>query len=493
MCYPNSELNRSGGGAMTFDAFVGPAYRVSNLIADQEALVNLYPERMESAGAKARMVLNPTPGVEAFAMVANIGGKGIFAMDNRAFAVIANQVYEIFADGTTAARGPVAVDTRPATISSNGDGGGQLFITSGGNGYCYDLTSNVLTLELTGTATMGGMLDGYFLALDTTSSTLYVSDLLDGTSWDPTQFAQRSAAPDPWLSMIVTRNYIYLLGEQTSEVWYDAGSFPFPFALAPGSSMPYGTAAVFGGAIVGAAVTWLSHNADGALQVVQARGFTPTVISQRGVEYALSTYARVDDAEVLTYQDGGHLFYILNLPDAEATWAYDQTEGLWHQRDTWDATTSSSSVWRAQSHAHAFDQHLVLDRMSGTIYQLSNTFPTDFDGHVIRRVRRAPGLAEENRWLHYSRFELYLKTGIGTTTGLGSDPLVTLRTSNDGGRNWSAERQASAGALGATQTRVFWTRLGLARDRVFEVVVTDPVSWQWVGAFLQVSAERHVA
>lgn len=479
---------------MRFDAFVGPAYRVANLIADQEALINLFPERMESPGAKARWVLNPTPGVEAFGTVSSVGGKAIFeiiaAGVERCFAVVATNFYEVFSDGSTTLRGTVAVDTRPATISSNGDGGGQLFVTSGSNGYSYDLTTDTLTLELTGTATIGGMIDGYFLALDTATSTLYVSDLLDGTTWDPTQFAQRSAAPDPWLSMVVTRNYIYLLGEQTSEVWYDAGAFPFPFALAPGSSMPYGIAAVFGAGIVGGAVTWLSHNADGERQVVQARGFTPVVVSTRGIEYELSQYDSVSDAEVMTYQEQGHLFFILNLPNAEASLGFDQTESQWHQRGTWDTTHAEYDVWHAQSHCHAFGKHLVLDRFSGTIYEMRTDFYTDFGGAVMRRVRRSPGISNENQWLRYVRFELYLRTGIGLPSGQGSDPTVTLRYSNDGGHTWGNDLTASAGAQGAYTTRVFWTPLGMARDRVFEVIVSDPVPWQWVGAFLDVAEEQ---
>lgn len=481
------------GQAIPFEAFVGPSYRVPNVVADQEACINLFVERMESRGAKSRMVLNSTPGVQAWTSVDVIGGKGIFEIISagveRSFAVVATDFYELFADGNVTLRGSVAVDMHPATISSNGDGGGQLFITSGGNGYCFDLTTNTLTLELTATATMGGMIDGYFLALDTATATLYVSDLLDGTGWDPTQFAQRSDAPDPWLSMVVTRNYIYLLGEQTSCVFYDAGAFPFPFAFAPGSSMAYGVAAIFGAGIVGGAVTWMSHNADGERQVVQVRGFTPIVISTRGIEYELSQADHISDAEVLTYQEQGHLFFVLNLTSDEHTWVYDQTEGFWHQRGTWDEDTAAYDVWHAQSHAYAFGKHLVLDRFSGTIYEMSTEFHTDFGDAPLRRLRRSPSLFKNNEWLRHNRLELVARNGVGLPTGQGSDPKVVMRFSDDGGRTWSSELEAGIGAIGEYQTRAFWTRLGIARDRVYEIYQSDPVPCQWVEATINVSEE----
>jgi hypothetical protein len=42
----------------------------------------------------------------------------------------------------------------------------------------------------------------------------------------------------------------------------------------------------------------------------------------------------------------------------------------------------------------------------------------------------------------------------------------------------------SAGALGAYTQRVIARRLGHARDTVFEVVVSDPIAWSLVGAWL---------
>jgi len=103
-----------------------------------------------------------------------------------------------------------------------------------------------------------------------------------------------------------------------------------------------------------------------------------------------------------------------------------------------------------------------------------------------RRLRRAPHLTDEARWLFYRSLQIDMDTGVGLVTGQGSDPQVMLRWSDDGGVTWSNEHWASAGRMGTYTTRVTWHRLGRARDRVFEVVVSDPVAWQLAAAYLDV-------
>jgi hypothetical protein len=67
---------------------------------------------------------------------------------------------------------------------------------------------------------------------------------------------------------------------------------------------------------------------------------------------------------------------------------------------------------------------------------------------------------------------------------LGVIPQVMLRWSNDGGFTWSNEHWASIGRAGQTKNRAMWRQLGQARDRVWEVVITDPVQRDIIGATL---------
>lgn len=478
---------------MNYKGFCGPSYASQSPIADAELCLNLYPETIESEGAAARNVLYPTPGVESRA-TSTVGSRvrqlySIIVLNvERCFSAISNALVEVSSDWILTNRGTLAEDTNIATLVSNGDGGGQLFATSGGQGYCLDLVTNVLTNPVSA-VTLASMVDGYIVALDATTSTLKISDLLDANTWDPTQFAQRTAQPDPWRSMVVNYNEIWLLGSQTSEVWYDAGNFPFPFALRPGAIMQQGIAATFSAAVLDGTVIWLAHNQNGQNQVVAASGYVPTRISNHAMEWQISRYARVDDATAWVYEDQGHPFYVLNFPTAGATWVYDKSTQQWHQRGTWIPATNQYDAWHPQCHTFAFGRHLVGDRNAPTIYQMDVTYGLDVDNRPIRRVRRAPSLQKELDRLFFGKFQLEMEVGLGVQTGLGSDPQVLMRTSKNGGQTWGNYRAKSAGAIGQYNTRVIWERNGAARNKVFEIVVSDPIPWRITNAFIDVEPE----
>lgn len=417
-------------------------------------------------------------------------GRAHFAEAGRSFAIIGATLWEEDVYGGLTSRGSVGMDAYPATIRSNG--AGQLFITSAGDGYVYTLATNTLAAvsALADKARMGGMLDGYNVALDTitnsTTPTLYISDSLDAATWDPTRFIQNSATSDPWQAVLVSNRYLYLLGERTSQVWYDVGSSPVPFALYPSGIIQYGIAATFSAAVADGAPIWLAQTANGSGMVVRASGLAPEVISTYPVQRAISSYSTISDAIAEVYTEMGHTFYLLTFPTAQATWCYDVQSQVWHKRGTWISEEGRYRAWRPRWHAYAFGQHRWLDGETGSLYTASVDVATDVDGRPLRRVRRAPALVQENQRIVFAGFELDLERGQGAVTGQGSDPQVMLRFSDDGGETWSSEKWRSAGPLGQYRKRVRWNRMGQSRRRVFEVVVSDPIPWRLVNAYLEV-------
>lgn len=287
---------------MQVSGFIGGSYESQAVTADQERTINWFVEPIESPGARVRAALYPTPGVTLLATGASNPGRAHFFENGREFMVIGTIFYEMNSSGSTlTSRGTVAIDDQPATISSNGDGGGELLVTSGTNGYVYDLDLNTLTqiAALNGKASMGDQLDGYFLVLDGATSTLYTSALLDGTSWTTgVDFAQRSIASDPWVSMRVLGRYIWLLGEQTSEVWYNVGA-TFPFAPHPSGLVRYGCAAPFSVAVADATLFWLGASRYGDGYVLAASGFTPEVISTYATQTKFNSYEDISGKSVV--------------------------------------------------------------------------------------------------------------------------------------------------------------------------------------------------
>lgn len=474
---------------MKYPGFIGPSYQSQTFTAGRERLVNLYLERVESPGGAAKMTLCPVPGVEKIVATNATGGRAHEFYDGREFVVIGTAFAEVDEDGTITSHGTVAIDANPATISWNGPGGGELLITSGGNGYLFTLATNTLSTiaNLSGKATMGDMIDGYFLALDGDTGTLYSSELLDGTTWTTgVMFAQRSAQPDPWVAFKVKDRQIYLLGSRTGEVWYNAGTSPFPFAPNPSGGMRYGTAAPFSLRLADDSLLWLGQNAEGHGMVCRATNLTPEVVSTYPVQYAISGYATVSDAYGDAYSEGGHTFYILTFPGADQTWVYDLQIQQWHERGSWVQDATDYSAFQLRSHASAFGEHRWLHASGNGVYRHLNTLAVDVDDYPLRRERIGPTLEKENQRLFFSGFELFMDPGQGLTSGQGSDPQVMLRFSGDGGQTWSSERWRSAGKKGQYGRRARWERLGSARRGVVQVVMTDPIPWRISGAAINV-------
>ena len=436
---------------MLYPGFVSGSYESQSPLADLERTVNWYPEPIEPQSVPWNAALYPCPGFEEYVTLSNVNTRALFSMGGRVYGVIGDSVYK-FTESNSASivtSGTVTNNPNPAQIASNGDAGGELLIASGNNGYLLNIASNALSTisALAGKCTMAGMIDGYFLSFDASDSKFYISDLNDGTTWDATQYAQRSIAPDPWKAMVVDGSrQIWLIGEQTGEVWYDAGTSPFPFAPVPGAVFGYGTPAPFSVKLAASSMCWLSQTADGAGIVVASSGVVPTRISTYAVETAIAKYARdsiITDAEALVYSEAGHTFY-----------------------------------------CYGFGTHLVGDRTTGRICSMDTSFTTECNGDVIRRVRIPPPLfrSPNVRRMFVSRMELILESGLGTATGQGVDPQVMLRSSTNA-KTWSNERLASAGAMGSYNTQVVWTRLPSSLKLwVPEITVTDPIPWRIMGA-----------
>lgn len=453
--------------------------------------MNWYLERMESPYAKAQYVLNPCPGFEEFASAVESPGRGLFSagtLTDRVFTVIGFQLYEVLSGGTMTDRGDVDSDDYPATFATSGTSGGQMMITSGGTLYVYDLAANTLTAIAALSAVnlrQVVYLNNRFIALDAESSAYYWSALNNGASWSTGSKAVRSTAADPWISMSVVLGQLWLQGTRTSDVYYPTAIATEPYASIPGAYLEQGIVGSFASANLDSTLAWLGQNANGHRVVYRSNGYSPQQISTRAVEFAIQGYSTVADADAFAYQDQGHYFFVLNFPTADATWVYDTTEQLWHERGYWNTDTSEFEVYRPNSYCQAFNKQLVGDRETGAIYEMSVTEYFDVDGENIRRVRRTPFTWDGgnlNR-VFYPGMQIDMQTGIGLTD-MSTPPQVMLNWSDDGGLNYPAELMtaASAGALGASQVRVQFMRLGSSRSRSWQLVCTDEVPWRIVQA-----------
>lgn len=371
------------------------------------------------------------------------------------------------------------------------------------------------------------IMDNYFVYNRPGTQQWASSDLLSPIT-PALSYGVKDGAPDNLVSLIVDHREVYLLGENSSEVWTDVGAVPFPFQRIPGTSTQHGIAAVFSVARVGNSFAYVSKNIRGQGMIVQMNGYIPQRISTHAVENTLVNQY-IDDAIAWTYQLEGHECYVVTFPTLDLTWVYDATTQMWHK---WLYTDDNNQYHRHRGNCCAVFQGLVMvgDYENGKIYELDKKAYTD-DGQEIRRLRRAPHLVSDFQRQYFDEFQIQFQPGVGTTglsvnTGalqpatlqspyiiypeatlaigpndmvyLGQSSLINpsdtttypqamLRWSNDGGSTWSNEHWVTIGQAGKYKNRAIWRRLGMARDRIFEVVVTDPVYAVIVSANLKAS------
>jgi hypothetical protein len=336
------------------------------------------------------------------------------------------------------------------------------------------------------------IVDNYFIYNKPNSQQWAASNLLSPITYG-LSYASKFTGPDNLVSLIADHGQVYLLGETTSEVWADAGTFPFAFQRIPGSSSQHGIAAKFSVARLGNSFAYLARNNRGQSEIVMMNGYFPQRISTHAVENTLVNQT-VSDAVAYTYQLEGHECYVITFPSLDLTWVYDISTGLWHK---WLWVDNQNNYHRHRSNCAALFQGVVLvgDWQNGQIYKLDPNNYTD-NGDEIRRLRRCPHLVTDLQRQYFDEFQIQFQPGVGlegitnpplNAETVGANPQAMLRWSNDGGSTYSNEHWSDIGQVGKYKNRIIWRRLGMARDRIFEVVVTDPVFACIISANLKAS------
>jgi hypothetical protein len=312
----------------------------------------------------------------------------------------------------------------------------------------------------------------------------------NSASSNPLSFAPDDGSADLLVTLTSVNREVFLLHERSSSVWVDQGSFPFPFVRLPGTSTQHGCAAAYSVARIGESFAWLGKDDRGQGVVWKMAGYVPERISTYAVENATSTYPIISDARAYSYQQGGHEFYVLTFPSADVTWVYDSTTNLWHKRAYRDAL---NVLHRDRGNCAAIFSNKVVvgDWQNGNLYSLDLNIYTDAGGVPLWRMRRAPHLTSDLKRVSYQELQIQYEPGVGLVSGQGSDPQAMLTYSDDGGSTWSNQHWTSVGKIGQYKNRARWQRLGMARDRIFQVEMSDPVKFVIVSANLRAQAEAH--
>lgn len=469
--------------------FIGGAYQARSNNFEASRCINLYPEASESGTSKKIAMLIGAPGLKLWKTLAGGGVRGECRFSKtQAVVVVGANVYLVDNAANATLIGTISVGTTPVSMASNGT---VVMLVTGPEGYIVTpgslAVNQIVNPAFTG-ADRVDYIDGYFVFNKPGTQQFQITGLFT-PNIDPLDFASAEGAPDLLISLIVDHREIWLFGETSTEVFFNSGNADFPFERIQGAFIQQGCAAKYSPVRFAKSVAWLTRNDEGQGMVVKSEGYVEKRISTHAMEFAISKYPTIEDAIGYSYQQEGHVFYVLIFPSGNATWTYDQNTQLWHERAWRNPVDGSLNRHRSNCMMAFANKIIVGDWENPLLYELDLDTFTD-NGDILPAIRQAPHVASENNVEQFfHKFWLDMETGVGLVAGQGSDPQVMLSWSDDGGHTFPAwtERWASAGKIGERKTRVNFRRLGSSRDRVFKVVMTDPVKRIWIDAGVEMT------
>lgn len=380
----------------------------------------------------------------------------------------------------------------PVCIRDN-NAGGYAVLVDGPYGYLYNLSTRAVT-QITDPAFLGAdrvaYIDGWWIFNRPGTQTFYTNYPQYGIGFNGSYFALKDAAPDNLVTIIENKQQLWLIGDKTTEIWYDAGGQYFPFQRLVGTMLQSGCKAKHSISRFNYeaqdGLMWFGRSERGENVILRTRGFNTEAVSTPAFSAEVATYPTTSDAIAYTYQEDTHEFYVLTFPTADVTWVFDGQSGLLTKRSSYDPYTKMRHRERANAYLNFAGMRIVGDYQCGAIYQMTRQAQTDA-GWPIFAKRRSPHIWDKGQRGRVSMCSLQIdfSAGKGNSSGMGSAPVVSLAISRDGGATFGPRNAVSMGAQGQFKTRAMWRRLGLGRDNVVDIEVIDPVPRDIVGATLR--------
>lgn len=451
--------------------FAIQSYKDDSLPVSSQEAINCYAE-LEPPDAKTPVKVTGVPGIDTFATCGAGPVRGFYEYNNVVYVVSGNTLYSLTSAAAVAIVGAGISGSAPVSIDANS--AGQICIVNGVSGYIYNINTTVFAQIVDpdfNAANTVTMIDDYFAFDHVMTNQFFLSDVLDGTSYDPLMFATAESNPDQVLGVHNAYSNLAIAGGKTIEMWQDTGAVDFPFQRINGATIEQGVASPLAWAEIDNGHFFLGND----LVFYRLVGSQPQRLSTHAIEQEWAKASTMADAFCFVISYGGHKIVYVCAPTLGTTRGYDLATQLWHRRASWNPN-GTVGRWRANCSILAFgsSKMLIGDANSGKIGILSPTTYTEFGDPLILDMT-SPTIDGKGAKVFVPEFQLDMETGVGLATGQGINPQIMMQYSLDGGRTWSSENWMPMGDMGQFLTRVRWPRLGSGLQFTFRVRISDPV------------------
>ncbi|MGH6631731.1 MAG: hypothetical protein ACREB0_00100 [Sphingopyxis sp.] len=465
-------------------------YRLPSPEASGRRLVNLYAAIAPPDKPRNKPVhLVRAPGIRSWVDTAQGEVRGAVVMAGTLYVVAGANLYTVSQGGIVAqVTGAAITGNGPVRVEKNGAVTPVLFITpNNGDGFSSNGSTVVQEVSAVFTSGQGGahvsFLDQYFVFRRRGTAQIFNSGL-NAVTFDALDVTTADGAPDNLLGLIVNNREIIAAGETSVERWYNAAKpTGSPFARSPGGFYEIGCGAGDSLANQDNSVAMLAND-----KTFRRLGATWDRISHDGIDSELQRIPVVADCCAIPYRQEGHHFVAWTLPNAGRTFVIDYNTGEWHERESRIGTVSIGR-WRPSLVIDAYGMQIVGDSQSGKLGILDPDTHEEWGEPQVVEWTYQPVYGERLKASH-NRLEIGISAGQGAVTGQGSNPLLTLFASDDGGNTYRARPVRSLGVLGDYRKRVVYDNLGESRARGYKCQVSDPCRLFVLDTLLDVTGGR---
>jgi len=459
-------------------SLLGGGYNSRSLIASAQRCLNLYPEATpESTDPPTPVVHLPTPGLTNLVQPSGAAGvvRAVYRCTNGTrLVVVGTAVYciNIFNNAVQTITGAISAGTTPVSICDNGII--AVITTGGSDGYWLSIAQTLGQLTTPTLNTISdpafygshqtAFLDGWFCFVRPGTNQFYLSPpyWTGTTAFDGTQIASKTGGPDQIVAIAAVNGNLWLLGVQTTEVWYNSGAADFPFERQPGVLIQHGIGAGWSVVALDVNLLFIGRDMGGSMVAFMSEGYMLKRISTHALENLLTTvnFANNPDAIGMFYQQEGHTFVGWAFPSLNQTWVYDLATGQWHQRCWTDPATGAESRHRMNCLSFWDTGVVVGDYSNGWIYFFDLNAYTDA-GTPIKRLRGLPHIVSDSKRIAHSSLIVDMDV-----SQVAANSQVSLRWSDDRGATYGTPVTLS---IQNSFSSLILRRLGIARDRVYEL------------------------
>jgi hypothetical protein len=461
------------------------AYQARSRIASAQRCVNLYAET-NPEDAPVKFTYYPAPGHTLLAACPTPGiARGHYrTSQGTEYAAVGMFLYSIGTSAVWTQLGMISNLTTPVDMTDNGT---TLIVVDGTvtGGWQVTLATNAFS-QITDPNFLGGVrcdfIDTYFMINQPNTPNWYIS-LSNSAAFDSLDFAGKTGYSDGISGVIALHDEAWLIGNLTTEVWYNSGASNFTFQKQAGVFIHHGCIAPYSICKQDQAIYYVSQDEQGQGILAKTVPYEQTRISTHAIEAQLATYPTLADCIAYCWQQNGHSFVTFDFPTADKSWTFDESTQQWHERVSIDSNGNEHRPVGAFI-INCYNQNLCLDHATGALYRLDQTNFTDNGMAVVRR-RGFPHNLEDGKRVFYTNFVADLDCGQVAATLSSNQPQIYLRRSKDRGYSWTDATGRPMGSTGQYNVRPSWWRMGMAPDMVFELFWSINSFTALNGAFVQ--------